>query len=170
LRHSGLSHGTAALGSTWRIRLVPPRNDSLDAVHEQIAESLEQGKGIEPLIKFLNPAGAPTPPPEQIAAVNKLFLSINDPLALAAVMRNSAPSPLERQLRANKIPVLALVGEVDPLKSSVDRLNGLMPNLKIVVIPKANHMTAVGDPEFIRNLKAFLMEHSAAALAKGSKR
>jgi len=146
----------------------PPGNNLLDAVHEQVAESLEQGKGIEPLVRFLNPAGAPTPTPEQMAAVNKMFLSINDPLALAAVMRNPAPSPLERQLRANKIPVLALVGEVDPLKSSVDRLNGLLPNLKVVVIPKANHMTAVGDPEFIKNLKAFLGERSSAGSAKVS--
>ena len=40
--------------------------------------------------------------------------------------------------------------------------------IKIMVIPKASHVTAFSDPEFIKNLKAFLMEHSAAGLAKGS--
>jgi pimeloyl-ACP methyl ester carboxylesterase len=147
----------------------PPGNNPLVALREEMAESLEQGKGIEPLITFLNPIGAPPPTPEQIASSNKMFLSNNDVLALAAVMRNSAPSPTEKQLRANRVPLLALVGELDSLKSSVDRLNGLVPNLKIVVIPKANHLTAVADPEFIKNLKAFLMEHSAAISPKKSK-
>jgi pimeloyl-ACP methyl ester carboxylesterase len=140
----------------------PPGDKSWAAYQQELAESLAEGKGIGPLILRLNPAGSPPPTPERIAMTNKLFFSLgNDPLALAAMMRNSVPLPTEAQLRANKVPVLALIGEVDPNKSDVDRLNGLMANLKIVVIPKANHTTAFGDPEFIKNLKAFLMEHSA---------
>jgi hypothetical protein len=41
-----------------------------------------------------------------------------------------------------------------------------MPNLKVVVIPKADHMTAVGNPEFMKKLRAFLMEYSAPAPGK----
>jgi pimeloyl-ACP methyl ester carboxylesterase len=81
-------------------------------------------------------------------------------------MRTWFPSPTEGQLRANKVPVLSLIGELDPNKPGVDRLNGLMPNLKIVVIPKADHMTTFGDPEFIKNLKAILVEHSSTPRAK----
>jgi pimeloyl-ACP methyl ester carboxylesterase len=55
-----------------------------------------------------------------------------------------------------------LIGELDARVSGVNWLRKLMPNLKVVVIPKASHMTAVEDPEFIKNLKAFLMEHSAS--------
>jgi pimeloyl-ACP methyl ester carboxylesterase len=66
-------------------------------------------------------------------------------------------------LRANKIPALALIGEVDPLKAGVDNLDGLMPNLKIVVIPKANHLTAFVSPLFLQSLQSFLVEHPAAA-------
>jgi pimeloyl-ACP methyl ester carboxylesterase len=140
----------------------PPGDKSRAAFQRELAESLEQGKGIGPLIIGLNPVGAPLPTPEQISMTNKMFFSLgNDPLALAAVMRNSAPSPTAQQLRTNKVPVLALIGELDPGKSNVDRLNGLMPNLKVVVIPKANHITAFGDPEFIKNLNAFLIEHSS---------
>ena len=40
---------------------------------------------------------------------------------------------LEAQIKANKVPVLALIGEVDPAKAGVDRLNGLMPNLKRII-------------------------------------
>ena len=159
---------TAVLGGFgWN----PPGDKSRAAFQQVLAESLEQGKGIGPLIMRLNPVGSPPPTPEQIATVNKMFLSLgNDPLALAAVMRNSVPSPTEAQLRANKVPVLALIGELDPNKRDVDRLNGLMGNLKIVVIPKANHMTAFGDPAFIKNLEDFLIEHSSTTSEKEVKK
>ncbi len=139
---------------------IPPGDESFKELQTEVAESLEQGKGLEPLIRSLTPAGMIITP-EQIGLANKMLLAANDPLALAAAMRNSVPSPTEAQLKkARKIPVLALIGELDPRKSSVDRLNGILPGLKTVVIPKATHMTAYSSPEFIKNLKAFLLEHS----------
>jgi pimeloyl-ACP methyl ester carboxylesterase len=152
---------TAVLGGAgWN----PP--GQVDPLLATLADSLEQGKGIGPLIAYLTPVGAKPPTPAEVESANKMYLQRNDPLALAALARNPYTTPTEAQIRANKVPVLALIGEFDPLKSGVDRLNGLMPNIKIVVIPKANHMTAFADPEFIRNLKAFLMEHSASAKGK----
>jgi len=112
----------------------------------------------------LTPVGQPPMTPQQIEATNKMFLALNnDPLALAAVARNGMPQVTEARLRANKIPALALIGEVDPLKAGVDNLDGLMPNLKIVVIPKANHLTAFVSPLFLESLLSFLAEHPAAA-------
>ncbi len=144
---------TAVIGGLgW----IPPGDEYMGKLQKEIAESLEQGKGLEPLIRSLIPAGM-NPTPEQISAFNDMLLSANDPLALAAVMRNSVPSPSEGQLRAAKVPVLALIGELDTRKTSVDRLNGVLPNLRTVVIPKAHHGSALGDPEFIKNLKAFLL-------------
>jgi pimeloyl-ACP methyl ester carboxylesterase len=135
------------------------------AAQKTLADSLEEGKGITPIFLVLTPVGAPPPTSEELDNRNKRFLSTNDPLALAALLRSFAPTQTEAQVRANKIPVLALIGELDPMKILVDSLNGLMPNLKIVVIPKANHMTAPGDPEFSKNLKAFLLDHSAGGSA-----
>jgi pimeloyl-ACP methyl ester carboxylesterase len=157
---------TAVLGGAgW-----DPPAEHVDSTLAATADSLEQGKGIGPLIVSLTPAGAKPPTPEVLEMVNKLFLAKNDALALAAALRNPMPAPTEAQIRANKVPVLALIGELDPKKSGVDRLNGLMPNLKIVVIPGANHMTAPGNPEFIKNLKVFLLEHSMANAGKESKK
>jgi pimeloyl-ACP methyl ester carboxylesterase len=134
------------------------------ASFNRIAESLEQGKGIGPLVVALTPRGQQAPPPEQIDAISKMILSGNDPLALAAVSRSmSAVQPVEAKIRANRIPTLALIGEADPLKAGVDALDGVMPNLKIVVIPKADHITAPADPLFLKTLRAFLEEHSAVA-------
>jgi pimeloyl-ACP methyl ester carboxylesterase len=134
----------------------------------QLADSLEQGKGLGPLIVALTPTGQPPPTPEQTEAASKRTLSRNDPLALAAVARGvgSLPVITEAQIRANKVPALALIGEQDALnRPFVDHLEGVMPNLKIVVIPGASHMTAVRNPEFLKALKAFLAEHSATAAA-----
>jgi pimeloyl-ACP methyl ester carboxylesterase len=135
-----------------------------EALLTRIAESLEEGKGIGPLVTALTPQGQQAPPPEQINAISKMILAGNDPLALAAVARSlSAVQPTEAKIRANRVPALALIGEADPLKPSVDAMDGVMPNLKIVVIPKANHITAFADPLFLKTLRAFLEEHSAVA-------
>jgi pimeloyl-ACP methyl ester carboxylesterase len=151
---------TATLGGAgWNL----PNDHTQTDLLNHLADSLENGLGIGPLIVALNPVGAPPPTPQAIDATNKMFLSANDPLALAAVARGMGyfPPVTEAKIRSNKIPVLALIGEVDPLKAGVDRLNGMMPHLKIVVIPGANHLTAFANPLFLSSLKSFLAEHPA---------
>src|ERR1019366_4515617 len=110
------------------------------------------------LIVALNPVGAPPLTPQAVEMINKMFLASNDPLALAAIARGQMPPVKEARIRANRIPVLALIGEVDPLKASVDRFNGMLPHLKIVVIPGANHITAFSNPLFLSSLKSFLAD------------
>ncbi len=138
------------------------------AAMSQIAESLESGKGLGPLMVALTPPGQQPPSAEQMAGINKMLLAVNDPLALAAVARSGMPHVTEAQVKANKVPTLALVGSLDPLKAGVDHLEAMnMPNLKVVVVPGATHMTAFASPVFIQNLKSFLEEHPAKA-AKGA--
>ncbi|HEY8503818.1 MAG TPA: alpha/beta hydrolase, partial [Gemmataceae bacterium] len=63
------------------------RSEALDAAVLATAESLEQGKGIGPLVIFLTAEGQPKPSPEQAALVSKVFLAGKDQKALAAVLR-----------------------------------------------------------------------------------
>jgi pimeloyl-ACP methyl ester carboxylesterase len=93
-------------GAGWR----RPGADQIGGVMNALAESLEQGKGIEPLIRALNPVGQPPPTPEQIAAANQRLMATNDALALAAVIRGGAANPqiTEERLRANQVPTLAV--------------------------------------------------------------
>jgi pimeloyl-ACP methyl ester carboxylesterase len=136
----------------------------------QIADSLEQGKGIGPLVTLLTPPGQQPPPPEQVAAISKMILVGNDPLALAAVSRSLIGlHASEAKIRANRVPVLALVGDADPLKVDVDALDGVLPHLRIVVIPGATHPTAPANPLFLSTLKAFLSEHPSAAKRAASR-
>jgi pimeloyl-ACP methyl ester carboxylesterase len=140
----------------------PEERQATSGLLEQLAVSLETGKGIGPLLVGLNPPGAPSPTPEAINSANQMLLAANDPLALAACARGGLAGfqVSESKIRANKVPVLALIGDKDPLKAGVDRLDGMMPNLKIVVINGATHMTAPSSPDFLKALRAFLADHS----------
>ncbi len=153
---------TATLGGAG---FDAPKADALTP----LAESLEQGNGIGPLMVLLTPPGQQPPTPEQIAPINKMLLATNDPLALAAAARGGLPQVTEAKVKANKIPTLALVGALDPLKAGVDHLVAMdMPELNVVVIPGATHMTAFASPVFITNLKNFLEDHPAKAKAKAA--
>lgn len=160
---------TATLGGAgWM------RTDDDRAGFEALAQSLEQGKGLGPLFVFLTPKGETPPTEERIQQINQMMLSFNDPKALAAVARSfPALAVTEEQLRANKVPALAIIGANDPLKDGVDKLEGVMSNLKVTVIDGANHMTAFASPTFLSSLKKFLAEHPAEgakkAAAAGSK-
>jgi pimeloyl-ACP methyl ester carboxylesterase len=126
----------------------------------RMAESLEQGKGIGPLIEALTPPGKPKPSAEQVKAINKFFLAFNDPKALAAVARGwKGLTVSDKQLKANRVPVLALIGADDPLKKGVDELRGRLADLKEVVIPGADHITAYTRAEFVQALRSFLEAH-----------
>lgn len=48
----------------------------------ELAESLENGNGIAPLIQALTPADQPKPKPEYIATLNKMLMATNDPLEI----------------------------------------------------------------------------------------
>jgi len=139
----------------------------------ELADSLDTGKGIGPLIVQLTPANRPKPTEEQIEAINKMLLLMNDPKALAACIRGMGGLAVtEDRLRANKVPTLALIGDLDPLKAGVDELVGVMSELKVEVIEGADHMTAFSRPEFIAGLKSFLASHASAkteAAAAGGK-
>ena len=109
-----------------------------------LADSLDAGKGIGPLIIELTPAGKPKPTEEQIAGINQMLMLTNDQKALAAVIRGmTGLAVAEEKLKENKVPTLSLIGEIDPLKVGVDELEKRMANLKVVVIDGADHMTAL---------------------------
>jgi pimeloyl-ACP methyl ester carboxylesterase len=127
----------------------------------RMADSLEQGKGAGELIEALTPPGKPKPTEEQIKALNAMISTMNDTKALAAVCRSwkDLTNPADK-LKANKVPTLGLIGDMDPLKKGLEELTPRMANLKVVVIEGADHMNAFFHPKFVKNLQDFLAEHS----------
>ena len=148
---------SATLGGGGWIR----PNDERLQVLSLLADSLEKGEGITPLMIALSPSGLPKPNPDQIQLTNRMLMLANDQKALAAVARTMTRlSVQEESLKANRVPALAIIGEVDPLKIGVDELEEVMPNLEVVVIDKADHMTTFLSPVFLKSLKDFLAAHS----------
>lgn len=134
-------------GAGWR----PPGGP--DALMEELAGSLERGEGMGPLLRALQPPGQPAPPPEQIAMMNQMVMATNDPLALAAAIRGMAQLGVtEEALRKNAVPALAVVGSLDPLKAGVDAMTGVMSELEVKVIDGADHMTALLNPQYSKQL------------------
>ena len=127
----------------------------------ELAEALDHND-LGPLVRGLAPPGAPEPTDAVIAATNAALLASNDPKALAAVVRGFADlSQISAEnLRANAVPTLAIVGDLDPLSADVERLAGVMASLDVVEIPGATHMTAFSDALFIESLVKFLSKHS----------
>ena len=143
------------------------RDGSRTEFYEELASSLEQGKGITPLISVLTPKGAPKPTEDQIRERNEMVMKGNDPKALAAVTRAFRDLMVSTEkLEANQVPTLAVIGEFDPLKTGVDALQGHMGNLKVVVIKGGDHLTTLAKPEFVKSLQEFLASNSAAGKLK----
>jgi pimeloyl-ACP methyl ester carboxylesterase len=138
-----------------------------DPKHEKLivdlADSLEKGNGFGPLIIALTPKNRPQPTPEVLKLIDKAVLSVNDPKALAAVARGALTKELrvsDKEIKDIRVPTLALIGADDPLRDGVDQLKQLLPMAKVVVIDKADHMTAMGSPEFIGGLRQFLDDNT----------
>jgi pimeloyl-ACP methyl ester carboxylesterase len=140
-----------------------PRPDG-ERFYAMLADSLEQGKGFRPLILALTPKGQPALSEEQIKQIDANILSHNDVKALAAVMRGSGSKELkltEEQINGIKLPMLAVVGVSDPLRAGVDALKKQLPDTKVVVIDKADHVTAFNRDEFVSAIKDFLDAHKS---------
>jgi pimeloyl-ACP methyl ester carboxylesterase len=151
---------TATLGGAG---LPPPGREK----HmEGLADSLERGEGFGPLIVAMTPKGQPRPTEEQIKAIDAMLLARNDTKALAAVLRGDLNDKglalSEEEVKGIHVPMLALIGEADPLRAGVDELKKRLPEVQVVVIDKADHRTAFGREEFVRGLKEFLDAHRAA--------
>ncbi len=134
-----------------------------DQFIETLTKSLDEGKGIGPVLLALTPIGYPKPSLEEVQVRSKFLMLSNDAKALAALVRRWKDLAVsDAELKNCKVPTLGLVGSIDPLKTRLEDLKGRMPDFHLVEINGADHMDAVGRSEFINTLKDFLAQHSAA--------
>ena len=148
---------SATLGGAGVIR----ERTEIPRFMDDLAKSLEEGKGMGPLLVALTPPGRPKPSDEEINRISRMLVRGNGK-ALAAVIRGFKELAVtDEQLKANKVPTLALIGEIDPIKKSVDENNDRMAHLEVVVIPGGDHITAFTSPKFLKALTKFLDEHKA---------
>jgi len=144
--------GVAVLGAGWE----PPTNLAfLDAL-PRLADALEAGKGIGPLMGNLG-EDRPRPGLVHWMSVKLLTRYFNDPRALIAVIR-SAPqlAVSEAELRGIDLAVCSIVGDRDPLRASVDAMRGKLANHTVTVVDGADHVSAPMRPELHARLLEFL--------------
>ncbi len=56
--------------------------------------------------------------------------------------------------------MLAVVGEVDPLRAGVEQLDTMLPEaeVEVVVLPGKDHMTAIADPALAQSVHDFVVK------------
>lgn len=125
------------------------------AVFRALAAELDAGRGFASFIPHVWPVGQ-VPSAEQVAAINAETLSRNDPRALAAVARGFAAWRVAAaQLATNRLPVLAVVGDLDSVRTGVETLQACLPSLQVEVIAGADHLSVLSDPRFLDVLRVF---------------
>ncbi len=82
----------------------------------------------------------------------------SDRRALAACIRSSRIKIKAEALAAIKVPVLIVAGELDDVAGNVEELVSIIPKSRGVVLPKRNHMNAVGDRTYKDAVLGFLAE------------
>lgn len=135
-------------GSGW----VPPGTPPPAEIRGWIPglQAVVEGEGS--VTEVLWQPGWPEPPPEWRAA-----LDANDAGALAAVLLSLEElSVPEAALRDSPVPILAVVGEDDFARPSVDALAAIRPDVTVVLLPGSNHATALVDPGLERAVLSFL--------------
>lgn len=80
----------------------------------------------------------------------------SDLRALAACMRSSRVKIAEQELAGLAMPVLVVAGELDEVAGSLEGLVSVIPGARGVVLPRRNHMNAVGDRAYKDAVTGFL--------------
>jgi pimeloyl-ACP methyl ester carboxylesterase len=149
---------TATLGGASGRRDWTPENHVSAEIE---AQEMEQGLLTTQLMR-LWPAGQPRPDSAELRARSAELLAGKDCRALAAVRRSSRSQVVTTaQLAAVSVPVLGIVGSADPYRAAFQALHEVMPQLTLVILEGATHMSAGTHPEFAPAILRFLRTHTA---------
>lgn len=143
-------------GAGWTL----PTEGNMDVMNTVVA-SMKSGAGIRPLAEWLRPVGQKPNLFLELLVVT-FINNTNDLPALGAVMEAFDRFEItEAELRANKTPILTIVGTADPLRSGVDAMTGILANHESLFIKGGDHMTAILGSRFRNGLMAFMAKHPA---------
>lgn len=133
------------------------RKEDDHGLWDSLAESLERGEDIRPLILKIWPQDQPGPTEEQIRAINEQVLAANDAEVLASIARQYREfATSEDELKAIDIPILAIIGSDDAFRSNVEALKKLLPDLAVLVVEGAGHVSTLEKPALRKAIEAFL--------------
>jgi pimeloyl-ACP methyl ester carboxylesterase len=156
VRAAVMGYSMGASIATWLTLTHPERVSHL--VLGGLAWNVVRGVGgHEDLALALEaPALARDASPKQKAYRAFAEQTNSDRQALAACMRGIRQPIAEAELSQIRCPVLVVAGELDDVAGPVDKLVALIPGARGVVLPRRNHMNAVGDKGYKEAVLAFL--------------
>jgi pimeloyl-ACP methyl ester carboxylesterase len=124
-----------------------------DDLWDRVADSLDSGDGIRPLILKIWPGATD----EQIRQINEQVLAANESQALASVARRYREFATSNDaMKSIRVPILALLGSRDTFRSDVDTLKNQMPGLRTRIIESADHVSILERPELLEIVNSFL--------------
>lgn len=146
--------------------------DQPDARSLEVEATETERGSFRNLILRIAPTDRPPPSEEELQALLRQFRArVSDPVALGAFVRSRRSLTVtEAQMAAVRVPMLAIVGSLDPALAKVHRLKAALPSLKVVVIEGAVHtgatppLGATRRPEFVAAVREFVAAHKRAAL------
>jgi len=138
-----------------------PSPESL-ALVDLAAKSLDEGKGIGPLIMAGTPPGAPKLTPGLADAISRSIIGDQDQKALAASVRGGKDLEVRAaQLETNRVPVLVVYGSMDLRGENLERLKRVarLLNARTQVIEGGSHAGSFASPAFLEVVRTFIREH-----------
>ncbi len=152
--HPERVRSTGLIGAGWEA----PDNSAFLAAIPRLQQRLMEGHSIGPLSEYLD--GEREPPSLLHAwSVHLMTGYFNDPYALAALL-GSLPqlTVSEAELRALPRPVLAIVGQHDPFRTSAVALCGRLEDYRMIVVEDVDHVRLASNDLTIDSLRQFLDE------------
>lgn len=122
---------------------------------------------------FVNVLSALTPGQHIIDALGDLLPGLTEPDIREVIDRNDAGAivaaasqwaaltvPAEA-LRANRVPTLVIMGELDEFRPDIDALVEILAEAQTRVLPGLDHISVVWSPLFRDALRTFVTSHSS---------
>lgn len=143
-----------------------PTKDDDHTTWDRVAQALDRGDGIRPLIAKILPGL----PDQKLRLINQQTLAVNDAAALASVARRYRDLAVsDDELMLIRVPVLALLGSQEPFRSEVDRLKARLARTRVQVLNGADHVSVLHNAELLPSIESLLTDLPArSSLRRGA--
>lgn len=130
--------------------------------YDNLARSLEEGKGFSALLRSLSAESETPIPEEELEKINKAMSQMFDFKRLAMLLKGSRELGVaELSLKNNPVPCLVLYGEKSKsAREGAAAMKAAMKKLDMVSIKKGDHFNILLMPDFLKSLKQHLIKYS----------
>jgi len=124
---------------------------------ESIAQDLEAGKGMPPIVDKLNGDDSKKPSFRHKMTIRMATRFLTDGKALAGLLRGIKEIAIsDDDLEKMRLPVLTVVGEVDPIMPYTESMCNQIVDCKMTIIEGKDHINTVSEKQLGDELLQFL--------------